>query len=67
MDGRQNFVQAELPLHCQHKLSQQLYSLQQSADELVRQEFERCGNVSETARRLSISRTTVYRHLRVRS
>ncbi len=38
--------------------------LQQSAAELVRREFARCGSVSQTARALSISRTTVYRHLR---
>lgn len=38
--------------------------LRQSAGELVRREFERCGSVSQTARALSISRTTVYRHLR---
>jgi transcriptional regulator with PAS, ATPase and Fis domain len=38
--------------------------LQQSAGELVRREFARCGSVSQTARMLSISRTTVYRHLR---
>jgi transcriptional regulator of acetoin/glycerol metabolism len=38
--------------------------LQQGASELVRREFERCGSVSETARALKISRTTVYRHLR---
>ena len=40
-------------------------ALQQSAAELVRREFQRSGgSVSETARRLGISRTTVYRHLR---
>ncbi len=39
-------------------------ALQQNAAELVRREFERCGNVSATARALGISRTTVYRHLR---
>jgi len=38
--------------------------LQQSAAERVRREFARCGSVSQTARLLSISRTTVYRHLR---
>jgi len=38
--------------------------LQQGAAELVRREFDRCGNVSVTARTLGISRTTVYRHLR---
>jgi transcriptional regulator of acetoin/glycerol metabolism len=38
--------------------------LQQSAGELVRREFERCRSVSQTARVLGISRTTVYRHLR---
>jgi transcriptional regulator of acetoin/glycerol metabolism len=40
-------------------------ALQQGATEIVRREFERCGgSVSEAARRLGISRTTVYRHLR---
>lgn len=39
-------------------------ALQQNASELVRREFERCGSVSETARCLGVSRTTVYRHLR---
>ncbi len=39
--------------------------LQQHADELVQREFERSGgSVSQTARTLGISRTTVYRHLR---
>ena len=38
--------------------------LQQGASDLVRRAFERCGSVSETARCLGISRTTVYRHLR---
>ncbi len=38
--------------------------LQQSAADLVQREFARCGSVSQTARTLSISRTTVYRHLR---
>jgi transcriptional regulator of acetoin/glycerol metabolism len=38
--------------------------LQRAVGDLVRQEHARCGNISETARRLSISRTTVYRHLR---
>ncbi len=39
--------------------------LQRSAAELVRLEFERSGrSVSQTARNLDISRTTVYRHLR---
>jgi transcriptional regulator of acetoin/glycerol metabolism len=39
-------------------------ALQQNATEVVRHEFERCGSVSQTARALGISRTTVYRHLR---
>lgn len=40
-------------------------ALQRSAAELVRQEYKRCGHsVSQTARTLGISRTTVYRHLR---
>lgn len=40
-------------------------ALQQGADARVRQEYGRCdGNVSQTARNLGISRTTVYRHLR---
>ncbi len=38
--------------------------LQQGASDLVRRAYERCGSVSETARCLGISRTTVYRHLR---
>jgi len=39
--------------------------LQRRASELVRTEYERCGqSVSLTARGLGISRTTVYRHLR---
>ena len=39
--------------------------LQRSAAELVRAEHERCaGSISATARKLGISRTTVYRHLR---
>ncbi len=39
--------------------------LQRSAAELVRAEYERTGHsVSQTSRNLSISRTTVYRHLR---
>ena len=55
-------VQAVLPaLRPQPPVSR----LQRSADELVRSEYERCGHsVSETARTLGISRTTVYRHLR---
>ncbi len=41
--------------------------LQQGADDLVRTAYERCGHsVSKTARTLGISRSTVYRHLRVR-
>ena len=41
--------------------------LQRNAAELVRQEFKRTGrSVSQTARNLDISRTTVYRHLRGR-
>jgi transcriptional regulator of acetoin/glycerol metabolism len=39
-------------------------ALQNAAGELVRREFERCGSVSQTARALGISRTTVYRHLK---
>jgi len=39
-------------------------ALQLNAAELVRREFERCSSVSQTARALGISRTTVYRHLR---
>ena len=40
-------------------------ALQRSVAELVRREFDASGgSVSETARRLGISRTTVYRHLR---
>jgi len=39
-------------------------ALQLNASELVRREFERCASVSQTARALGISRTTVYRHLR---
>ncbi|HSQ73087.1 MAG TPA: sigma-54-dependent Fis family transcriptional regulator, partial [Rubrivivax sp.] len=39
-------------------------ALQHNAAELVRREFDRCGSVSQTARALGISRTTVYRHLR---
>ncbi len=42
-------------------------ALQQSAGELVRREFARCGSVSRAARALGVSRTTVYRHLRGRS
>ena len=39
--------------------------LQRDADEAVRREFERTEhNISQTARNLGISRTTVYRHLR---
>ena len=39
--------------------------LQRGAAELVRAEYERTGHsVSQTARNLAISRTTVYRHLR---
>lgn len=38
-------------------------ALQYAAGETVRREFERCGSVSQTARALGISRTTVYRHL----
>ena len=39
--------------------------LQRGADELVRTEYQRCGHsVSQTARTLGISRTTVYRHLK---
>lgn len=39
--------------------------LQRSAAELVRAEYERTGrSVSQTSRNLSISRTTVYKHLR---
>ena len=39
--------------------------LQRGAAELVRTEFERSGHsVSQTARALGVSRTTVYRHLR---
>ena len=39
--------------------------LQRGAAELVRSEFERSGHsVSQTARALGVSRTTVYRHLR---
>ena len=38
--------------------------LQQGASELVRREYERSGgSVSQTARALGVSRTTVYRHL----
>ena len=41
-------------------------ALQQSATELIRSAFERCGRcVSRTSRALGVSRTTVYRHLRV--
>ncbi len=39
-------------------------ALQQNASEVVRREFARSRSVSQTARRLGISRTTVYRHLR---
>ena len=40
-------------------------ALQQQATGLIRRELERCGgSVSEAARRLGISRTTIYRHLR---
>lgn len=40
-------------------------ALQQSAADLVQREFERNGgSISQTARGLGISRTTVYRHLR---
>ena len=40
-------------------------ALQRHSTELVLREFERCGrSVSRTSRRLGISRTTVYRHLR---
>ena len=40
-------------------------ALQRSVAELVRREFDASGgSVSQTARRLGISRTTVYRHLR---
>jgi transcriptional regulator with PAS, ATPase and Fis domain len=40
-------------------------ALQRSAAELVKAEYERTGHsVSQTSRNLSISRTTVYRHLR---
>ena len=41
-----------------------LSALQQGAGVLVRREFDRCRSVSQTARTLSISRTTVYRHLK---
>lgn len=41
-------------------------ALQTSASETVRREFERTGgNISLTSRNLGISRTTVYRHLRM--
>ena len=40
-------------------------ALQRGADEFVRREYERTDrNISQTARNLGISRTTVYRHLR---
>jgi transcriptional regulator of acetoin/glycerol metabolism len=39
-------------------------ALRLNAAELVRREFDRRGSVSQTARALGISRTTVYRHLR---
>ncbi|MGM9486642.1 sigma-54-dependent Fis family transcriptional regulator [Ideonella sp. YS5] len=40
-------------------------ALQRGADESVRREYERTDrNISQTARNLGISRTTVYRHLR---
>jgi transcriptional regulator of acetoin/glycerol metabolism len=40
-------------------------ALQREADQSVRREYERNGrNISQTARELGISRTTVYRHLR---
>jgi transcriptional regulator of acetoin/glycerol metabolism len=39
-------------------------ALQINAGELVRREFARSRSVSQTARSLGISRTTVYRHLR---
>ena len=40
-------------------------ALRVGATDLVRREFERCGqSVSRTSRSLGISRTTVYRHLR---
>ena len=40
-------------------------ALQRDADDAVRREYERTGrNISQTARNLGISRTTVYRHLR---
>jgi len=39
-------------------------ALQQGATELVLNEFERTGSISQTSRNLGISRTTVYRHLR---
>ena len=40
-------------------------ALQQGASDLVRRELDRCaGSVSQTARALGVSRTTVYRHMR---
>jgi DNA-binding XRE family transcriptional regulator len=55
-------VQAVLPAAPPHAPASRL---QQGADELVRTAYERCGHsVSQTARTLGISRSTVYRHLR---
>ena len=39
-------------------------SLRRSANESVLETFRRTGSISETARTLQVSRTTVYRHLR---
>jgi transcriptional regulator of acetoin/glycerol metabolism len=55
-----NDVERWLPDHVPAPAS----ALQNAAGELVRREFERCGSVSQTARALGISRTTVYRHLK---
>lgn len=58
-------VQAVLPARAAAAAQQAGPSqLQRSATEVVLAEFKRSGSVSQTARSLRISRTTVYRHLR---
>lgn len=53
-------VERVLPLNLTGAAS----ALQLNASEVVRREFARSRSVSQTARSLGISRTTVYRHLR---
>jgi sigma-54 dependent transcriptional regulator, acetoin dehydrogenase operon transcriptional activator AcoR len=55
-------VQAVLPAAPPHAPASRL---QQGADELVRSAYERCGHsLSQTARTLAVSRSTVNRYLR---